>query len=372
MARISAIIFVLVTCLPFETVAQFRCSTVGVAGLKGCECNFLGACDVLGRKRAGTNILERSPKGLERYAHFKGSFGRNLAFLCEGNSVAILYDCNNRIPLYAATVVTGRQLSTGGTGRPRGSDGTFRESGTELDEFFQQNENDYTQSSKRNINYKEKVGDKMVKDEQWNRALNANPLLPTKLNVVMHKGHLIASMYGIGNYDKRKQTFVYTNAIPQFGDFNSVPWRTCEQRLITWGRQNCLNEKTPDGVRNGLMFIVVGTIPSTFKGRDPSKPRFFGSDGFSNVQDNVNFRVNVPSKMWTAACCTNEYTNGGPTYYIIRSTAFWRENTPGKFTCNRVRVDWLEEDLTPTGEERVNLFPFSTECRNKDNFVVLP
>ena len=372
MAKISAIIFVLVTCLPFEMVAQLRCSTAGVAGLTGCECNFLGACDVRGRKRAGMNILEHSPEGLERYAHFKGLFGRNLAFLCEGKTVAILYDCNNRIPLYAAIVVTGSQLSTRDGTRPKGLGGTFRKSGTELETSFQQNENDYTQSSKRNTYYSEKERDKIVKDEQWDRALNANPLLPTTSNVVMHKGHLIASMYGRGNYEKKVQTFFYTNAIPQFGDFNSVPWRICEQRLIQWGQDYCSNEKTPDGVRNVLMFIVVGAIPSTFKGRDPAKPRFFGSGGFSNFQDNANFRVNVPSKMWTAACCTNEYTNGGRTYYVTRSTAFWRENTPGKFTCNRVRVDWLEEDLTPTGEERVNLFPFSTECRNKDNYVVLP
>ena len=200
MARVSAIIFVLVTCLPFETIAQFRCSTAGVAGLKGCECNFLGACDVRGRKRAGMNILEHPPKGLERYARFEDSFGTNLAFLCEGKTVAILYDCFNRIPLYAATVVTGRQLSTRDSGRPKGLDGTFRQSGTALRTFFQQNENDYTQSSKRNTYYREKVGDKIVKDEQWNRALNMNPLSPTKSNVVMHKGHLIASMYGRGNY----------------------------------------------------------------------------------------------------------------------------------------------------------------------------
>ena len=372
MAKISAIIFVLVACLSFETAAQFRCSTAGAAGLKGCECNFLGACDVHGRKRAGINILEHSPKGLERYAHFKISFGSNLAFLCEGKTVAILYDCFNRIPLYAATVVTGRQLSARDSGRPKGLGGTFRESGTGLHGDFQQNENDYTQSSKRNTYYKENEGDKKVKDEQWHRALNANPLLPTKSNVVMHKGHLIASMYGIGNYDKKKQTFFYTNAIPQFGDFNSVPWRICEQRLIQWGQDYCSNEKTPDGGGNGLMFIVVGAIPSTFKGRDPSKPRFFGSDGFSNFQDDEKFRVNVPSKMWTAACCTNKYTNGGRTYYITKSTAFWRENIPGTFTCQRSSVDWLEEYLTPRGERRVNLFPFSTECRNKDNYVVLP
>ena len=38
-----------------------------------------------------------------------------------------------------------------------------------------------------NLFNREKVGDKIVKDEQWNRALNMNPLSPPESNVVMLK-----------------------------------------------------------------------------------------------------------------------------------------------------------------------------------------
>ena len=36
------------------------------------------------------------------------------------------------------------------------------------------------------------------------------------LNTKMHRGHLVASMYGVGDRSLKKATFVYTNAVPQF------------------------------------------------------------------------------------------------------------------------------------------------------------
>ena len=254
-------------------------------------------CDVHGNRVSGLNILNHSPNGLERYAHAKSVVsGRDFSFLCESNTETILYDCNNRIPLYAATVINGSQLSAVDGHRPRGADGTFRESGTTLDRRFQQNTDDYWEASKREIYYKIRVQRlRKLRDENWYNKLNPTPSSGNKVKVVMHRGHLIASRYGIGDQEKKKLTFVYTNAVPQFGFFNSGPWKTCEGYLIRWGQVNCLREGTADMVRNVRMFIVVGVIPSTFNG--PSKTRLFGKGGFSNYQDDSSFRVNVPSEM---------------------------------------------------------------------------
>ena len=373
MARFIAIILTLVNCMPFETSGQLNCSTKGVAGLAGCECNFFGACDFRGRIRPGVDILNHSPNGIERYAHEKGSFGRNIAFLCEGSTVAILYDCNNRIPLYAATVVSGGQLSAKFGKRPRGTGGTFRQSGTTLDLYFQQVKNDYDQALNRKIYYKIKTrrSIKQIKDKVWYEKLNPT-LLSNNVKVAVHRGHMIASLYGIGDLAKKVNTFVYTNAIPQFGVFNSGPWKTCEGRLIRWGQVFCLREGTADVVRNVQMFIVVGAIPSTFNnGRDPLKTRFFGNGGFSDYQDDTSFRVNVPSAMWTAACCTFEYIKGRRTYSVTKNTAFWGKNVPGNDECDKVYVHKLEDKLTPKGETQINLFPSSKECRNIHNFQVI-
>ena len=372
MARFIAVILALVNYILFETTGQPRCSTTSTVDLAGCECNFLGACDVSGSQNPGLNILNHAPRGLEMYAGVK-KFGRNFTFLCEGNTVAILYDCNNRIPLYSATIVKGSQFSAEPGTRPNGRDGTFRESGTGLSRNFQQVANDYLRASRRQILYSsKKVRINLVKDDNWYKAMNptkkasSNPSPSNEVKVAMHRGHMIASQYGIGNYGRKVQTFVYTNAIPQFGDFNSTPWKTCETKLIQWGQVICLREGL---ARNVQMFIVVGAIPSTFYG--PSKRRFFGSGGFSDFQNDESFRVNVPSWMWTASCCTYEYTKDGRTYYVTKSTALWRENVPGKFPCYRIDVDTLEEKLTPRGETRIDLFPSSNECKNKDNYETL-
>ena len=381
MARFTAIIFVLVNCVSFETAAQDRCSTAGLAGLEGCKCNFFGACDVRGVKKPGLNISDYSPNGLQAFAHVRGFFGQNLAFLCEGEGkdVAILYDCNNRIPLYAATVITGSKLSVRhDKGRPKGAEGKFQPS-TKLGTSFQQKENDYFKAANRELQIhlkrKRKYGDMVdkVPDDDWLKSKNAalSRSSPKRFTVAMHRGHLIASMFGIGDFEKKKQTFVYTNAVPQFGDFNSVPWKTCEQRLIKWGRLNCLNEGTKNEGRNVQMFIVVGVIPSTIN-KDPKKWRFFGSGGFSFLQDDENFRVNVPSAMWTAACCTYDYTKDKSSFSATQSTAFWRENKPGKEECKRTDVNALEVMLAKWGDAQVNLFPSSTNCRNSANYVPLP
>ena len=67
---------------------------------------------------------------------------------------------------------------------------------------------------------------------------------------------------------------------------------------MNWGRDSCAKK----GNQNVQIFTVVGAIPSTKLG--PSKTRYFGKNRFSVYQDDINYRVNVPAEMWTAACCT--------------------------------------------------------------------
>ena len=63
------------------------------------------ACDALGHPNP--NLVQYLPTGVDQLGLDEGG-QRNLAYLCEdGNAVGILYDCNNRIPLYAATVING-------------------------------------------------------------------------------------------------------------------------------------------------------------------------------------------------------------------------------------------------------------------------
>lgn len=373
MARFVGLFFALVLSkhFLFRVTEQHKCSSS--SGISGCECLFLGACDVHGKLRDYLDLDKHVPLGLEQFGHVNNPLAeRNLAYLCEGLAVGILYDCNNRIPLYAATVIRGSQFNGERGNRP---DTSFKLSKSGLQKYFQQSNKDYQKASKRKICYFKRSFGKEVVDVAWYRAKNS--VMPSDdvciggssdLKTQVHRGHLVASQYGVGDQTLKKATFVYTNAVPQFGDYNSTPWRIAEGALVTWFLNNCVSNSK----QNAQMFIIVGVTPSTMPG--PSRtPRYFGKQGFSDYQDDTNYRVNVPAAMWTAACCTFMFTadRGQSWQRGVKSTAFWRKNEPGKLPVTKESVLGLELMLSQSTPSRINLFPYSAgECSKLANHVM--
>ena len=354
----------------FRVTEQHKCSSS--SGISGCECLFLGACDVHGKLKDKLDLTKHVPLGLEQFGHVNNPLAeRNLAYLCEGLTVGILYDCNNRIPLYAATVIRGSQFNGERGNRP---DTSFKLSKSGLHKYFQQSNKDYKKASKRKICYFKRSFGKEVVDVAWYRAKNS--VMPSDnvciggssdLKTQVHRGHLVASQYGVGDQTFKKATFVYTNAVPQFGDYNSAPWRIAEGALMGWFLKNCAS----NGKQNSQMFIIVGVTPSTMLG--PSRtPRYFGKEGFSDYQDDTNYRVNVPAEMWTAACCTFIFTEDSGQLWQrgVKSTAFWRKNEPGKLPVKPESVLGLELMLSLYTQSAINLFPYSAgECSKSANHV---
>ena len=376
MARFIGLFFALALSkhLLFRVTGQHKCNSS--PGMSGCECLFLGACDVHGKLKDNLNLTKHVPLGLEQFGYVNNPLAeRNLAYLCEGLTVGILYDCNNRIPLYATTVIRGSQFNGKPGSRPRTS---FKLSKSGLDKCFQQSKKDYERALQRKICYFKRRFRKEVIDVAWYRAKNS--VMPPRarddvcngepsdlIKTAVHRGHLVASQYGVGDQTLKTATFVYTNAVPQFGDFNSGPWQVAEGALVDWFRNNCVS----NGKQNAQMFIIVGVTPSTMPG--PSRtPRYFGKEGFSDNQDDTNYRVNVPADMWTAACCTFMFTKGEghPLQQGVKATAFWRKNEPGKLPVKPKRILGLEQMLSRSTQSKINLFPYSAgECSKSANHV---
>ena len=207
-------------------------------------------------------------------------------------------------------------------------------------------------------------------DDRWYKNLNPGKSFPTQTNncqlpsgfntnVAIHKGHLIAAGYGRGNQARAEATFVYTNVVPQFGRFNSGQWMRFEQRLVQWGRDYCAIKNA----KNTKLYIIVGAIPSSYSIQGASYPRYFGSGGFSNYINDGSFRINVPSVMWTAACCTFQLQDdSGNLVEETRHTAFWRENSPEKEPCGA--------DITTLfGQHANKFFPGShLSCSDSKNY----
>lgn len=369
-AGVRVLLLVVVGHLLQQVIGEQPCSATGKNGIDTCVCNIMDACDELGNTRA--NWSDSLPENVEQFGLVEGV--RNLAYLCEHGAVAILYDCNSRIPLYAATKITGDQLSADSIGRPPKK---FRkvEPRNQLANYFQQKDADYKNSNNRELCFKTNTNDFYIDDEWLHLSGNSNaprisnprkvcPRGSAWLKTIMNKGHLIASQDGRAVRARMVATFTYTNAVPQFGLFNMGSWKTSEMNLIRWGQDYC----TVQGAQHVQMFIIVGAIPSTNFGQQ--KTRYFGKEGFSDYKHTANYPVNVPRYMWTAACC--KYDLNGVWKY--NSTAFYRQNHPGNEPCSRLDVASLSTLLRSWAQQgnTIKLFPHTPQCEDTNNYVPLP
>ena len=379
-----------------------------IGNFTGCECNIMGACNARRDPVSGLDykLTGCSPTGVEQFGRFIARDKQNLAYLCHDDVVAILYDCENRIPLYAATMMDDRQLKAA---YQRPSVGFKQSSFPERD--FQANKSDYEGSSKVKICYQHypNTGPALI-DSDWYKALNpgkaVEPYRPCssvltdkgpietrrrghkatarkevrkkaekpppvnrkmiKLTTSIHKGHLIAAQYGRGDTDRIRATFTFTNTIPQFGGVNSGSWRVKEQALVNWGRKNCA-EHNGQETKNVRMFIIAGAIPSTVRGKREQGDRFFGNKGFSDNQSD-EFRINVPISTWTAACCTFHFKDSsGSEKQRTFHTFFALENYPRANNLDNHPINFFKMYTnTP-----IVLFPSNSDCSEEANYINL-
>ena len=331
-------------------------------GLMDCACNFINACkwDSSTNKFSSfagskTELNKFIPRGLEKLAKDESQ----VAQICEPGSIGIFYDCKNRIPLASTFVMTGDQYNSIIYKRR----GRFKFS-SHIPTDLQQTDQDYNRALQRKPCYEILSRKGNFVEQNWYVAITGDLSVKPRFwrcsaikeKSQIHRGHLIAAQYARGSDNRVRETFVYTNAVPQFGALNSNDWQTSEKRLITWARNNC------DGAP---IHIIVGSVPSTF-GRNEN--RFFGEAGFSDFNDRYSmiymikgpFRVNVPAYMWTAACCD--------TGSNIRNVAFYAPNHPGKNLVRAITLNGLFDRIQATA---ITLFPKMDGCNKDEHFVEL-
>ena len=331
------------TCVKAMLPAQSQmCKTRGFAG---CECAFVGGCNSNGQLHTKTISNSKldgfAPKNIEQFAYAKG--GRaNLGWVCEHGTVAILYDCNARIPLYAATVIEGNQA---GKKVDRKGASFKSSSDPQLDIAFQQTGNDYKGSSKHVFCYEDQNTGTLL---NWDGSQCKKP---PKGRV--DRGHMVAAGYARTDANRVKNTFVYTNIVPQFATFNRGKWRQGEDFVINkWG--NICHQNATSMSRKARIFVIVGAVP--YSGHS----RFFGAAGFSNFEGmsrvkTGEYRIAVPYIMWTTACCVLEDNT------VISVTAFARKNLPTKDQVSYYASPQdMVDKLFPLSS--IDLFPAIAKC----------
>ncbi|KAL9854693.1 endonuclease domain-containing 1 protein-like isoform 2-T12 [Geothlypis trichas] len=92
----------------------------------------------------------------------------------------------------------------------------------------------------------------------------------------LDRGHLSPSSHQSGNNSKWA-TFTLTNIVPQNSTLNKGQWNIYERRTMVQKTQGCVTT-----------YVITGAVP-----------------GNTSISNN---RVNVPSHIWSAACCLTNTT----------------------------------------------------------------
>ena len=235
-----------------------------------CDCHFIGACDwTTSPPTPNSRAAAAQPKGLKAFAKMPRK--PHTITICEGtqNTVAIFYDCDLRIPLYSARVLTDADMQAAYSAKNQRTG--FRQSKHITTGLYLQRNGDYGPNGRDQIPCYERARGKpagsMYYETRWySRALRyrgrgqvCKPKLLKKAASKIHKGHLIASNYGkaaVNGAKSVRDTFTLSNTVPQFEDMNSNAWMRSEQSLLNWASGKCAS--TAANRRDGRLFIVVG------------------------------------------------------------------------------------------------------------------
>ena len=89
------------------------------------------------------------------------------------------------------------------------------------------------------------------------------------------KGHLNPVLVNSFDPEYVRATFVYTNAVPQYGRFNSGPWYgKGEKKIVDYVQHDCSNQST-----NAVLYLLTGTskfrlqVGAPTPQQDPAQPQ---------------------------------------------------------------------------------------------------
>lgn len=163
----------------------------------------------------------------------------------------------------------------------------------------------------------------------------------------IHKGHLVpAETYSFSEGHLRS-TFTYTNAVPQYGTFNSGQWAKYEKRIRDYAKKKCSVKQADLYLMTGISEVKIqlglGNLINTLKPRGQPKR-------MSKLP-----KIVIPNSMWTAGCCVRGTR-------VFGSFAVIGNNAPNKekIEMSQVTVDQLESIIG-----NVDLFPGNDDCRNR-------
>lgn len=168
------------------------------------------------------------------------------------------------------------------------------------------------------------------------------------------KGHLNPFAINSFREDYAKSTFVYSNAVPQYSQWNRGAWKEYEKAIRHYTQMTCGCRK------KGKMYLMTGTSMSNVKryGQSLQLEEQSQRTPYDIIySEEEKAHIEVPKALWTAGCCVWKYLDKE----YAQSIAVMGNNTPykGKDETMGITLNNLEKLL---GAD-VNLFPGVPACR---------
>lgn len=171
-------------------------------------------------------------------------------------------------------------------------------------------------------------------------------------NLKIHKGHLVPAETYSFSPAHLHSTFTYTNAVPQYGKFNSGQWAQHEQKIRNYAVNVCSK-------KNGDLFLLTGIsdMQIYLQGNKIKKFKPPGTPKRMPKKPNIV----IPNSMWTAGCCVSGKN-------VIGSFAMIGNNDSNKMKIymSKLPVSYLEGIIGIT-----DLFPGNSDCDNNKYDVAI-
>lgn len=170
----------------------------------------------------------------------------------------------------------------------------------------------------------------------------------------IQRGHLVPAKTYSFSFASIHSTFVYTNAVPQYGKFNSGMWSKYEEKVRDYAQETCRTNI-------GDLYLLTGIsrIRMEFAGFPPQKVSVFRALRYMPEEPNIA----IPNSMWTAGCCVSTGTSNKVygAFAVIGNNDFMKEN----IHMTKMTVKELAKKLG----KGINLFPGNNGCNENIHYV---
>ena len=168
------------------------------------------------------------------------------------------------------------------------------------------------------------------------------------------RGHLVPVNILSYSHKSARDTFIYTNCVPQIAGFNRGQWNKYERKIKIYARKTCSQN-------GGTLYLITGTSKVKFDyiyGQDKitwsKKPlQWFHNNAV------FNDRIAIPNSMWTVGCCWKD------NYGVVGAFGVMGDNSNkkrlNKFMMSRQTVEDVESALK-LEDPTIKLFPNGEDC----------